>query len=294
MTSRLLTLESAAPIPASPPYRAWIWLNILSLDAPVVALLWQALFSRSLHIHIRWPPIVALALSTWMIYAVDRLLDARLPSNGLLSLRHEFSRRHRTLMLTSVGFAVALLLWTCLHLRPIVFQNGIWMLGAVTLYFAIVHFAPASIRRLWPKEIVVGVLFALGTCVATWSLAGHAKPAGLRLTLITPTLLFAALCSLNCIAIEFWEWRRTEKVTAIHPLTAWVGARIHRTALTIAALALVFILLEPLRPVFIAGMLSAATFVWLSARSDSLPVDTLRLLADAALLSPLLLLAVAS
>jgi hypothetical protein len=41
-------------------------------------------------------------------------------------------------------------------------------------------------------------------------------------------------------------------------------------------------------------MFSAAIFVWLSARSDSLPLDTLRSLADAALLSPLLLLAVAS
>jgi hypothetical protein len=197
-------------------------------------------------------------------------------------------------MVTLIAVAVAFLLWTCLHLRPIVFQNGIWMLGAVTVYFAIVHFAPAAIRRLWPKEVAVGVLFALGTCVATWSLAGNAGTAGSRLMLITPTLLFAALCSLNCIAIEFWDWRRTEKAIPIHPLTAWVGARIHWTALTIAALALVLIPLEPLRPVFIAGMFSAAIFVWLSARSDSLPLDTLRSLADAALLSPLLLLAVAS
>jgi hypothetical protein len=227
-----------------------------------------------------------------MIYALDRLLDSGLQSACPVSLRHEFSRQHKTLMLTSVGFAIAFLLWTCLHLRPAVFQNGVWMLGAVAVYFAAVHFAPAVIRRLWPKEIAVGVLFALGTCVATWSLAEHAGPARLRWTLITPTLLFAVLCSLNCIAIEFWEWRRTEKVTSIHPLTAWVGARVHWTALTIAALALLLIPLEPLRPVFIAGMFSAATFVWLSVRSDSLPLDTLRLLADAALLSPLLLLAV--
>ncbi len=228
-----------------------------------------------------------------MIYAVDRLLDARLPSAGPVSLRHEFSRQHRTLMFTSVGFAIAFLLWTCLHLRPVVFQNGIWMLGAVAVYFAIVHFAPLAIRRLWPKEIVVGVLFALGTCVATWSLAGRAEPLS-RLSLIPPTLLFAALCSLNCIAIEFWEWRRTGKATPIHPLTAWVGARLPWTALAIAAIALVLMPLEPLRPLFVAGTFSAASFVWLGARGDSLPLDTLRLLADAALLSPVLLLAVGS
>ena len=260
----------------------------------MVALLWQALFSRCLHVHIRWPPILALALSTWTIYALDRLLDAHLPSDRPVALRHEFSRRHWSPMLASIGFAIALLLWTCLHLRPAVFQNGIWMLGAVTIYFVIVHFAPQAVRRLWPKEVAVGVLFALGTCLATWSLAGHIGPAALRLTLITPALLFAALCSLNCIAIEFWEWRRTGKTTPIHPLTAWVGARLHWTALAIVALAFFLMPFEPPRPVLMAGMLSGATFVWLSAQSDSLPLDTLRMLADAALLSPLLLLAAAS
>ena len=179
-------------------------------------------------------------------------------------------------------------------MKAVVFQDGVWMLGAVGVYFAIVHFAPPAIRRIWPKEIVVGVLFALGSCLATWALAGRGEPAASRLALINPALLFAALCSLNCIAIEVWECRRIGKTSPIHPLTAWVGARVHFAALAIAALALVFMPMGPLRPVFVAGFLSAASFVWLSAQSDSLPLNTLRLLADAALLSPMLLLAATS
>lgn len=197
-------------------------------------------------------------------------------------------------MLGSVGLAIPLLVWACMHLRTVVFQNGLWMLSAVAVYFTIVHFAPDAIRRLWPKELAVGVLFAFGTCLATWSLAGHAEPAGLRLKLIAPTLLLAALCSLNCIAVEFWEWRRAGTSSRIHPLTAWVGARLHWMALAIAAVSLVLLPFELPRPIFTAGLLSAVTFVWLLARSDSLPVDSLRMLADAALLSPLLLLATPS
>ncbi len=164
------------------------------------------------------------------------------------------------------------------------------MLAAVTVYLVIVHTAPERLRRLWPKEVAVGVLFTLGTCLATWSLAGDVVATGLRQTLITPALLFAALCSLNCIAIEFWEWRRGEKTATIHPLTAWVGKRLPWLALAIAASSLVLLPFEPPRPVFMAALLSAGTFAWLSTRSDSLPLDTLRLLADAALLSPVLLL----
>jgi hypothetical protein len=294
LTSSFTTLQPATGLAASSPYRGWIWLNILSLDAPIVALLWQALFSRCLHVQIRWPAIVALALSTWMIYAVDRLLDGRSPGASSMSLRHKFSSRHRTSILTFVSLAVACLLWTCQHLKAVVFQDGVWMLGAVAVYFAIVHFAPPAIRRLWPKEVAVGVLFALGTCLATWALAGRGEPAGARPALIAPALLFAALCSLNCMAIEVWECGRTGKTSPIHPLTAWVGARVQFTALAIAALALVFMPMGPLRPLFVAGFLSAASFVWLGERSDSLPLNTLRLLADAALLSPLVLLAATS
>lgn len=289
VTSRSQVLEPVVNPAARGRYRGWIWLNILSLDAPVVALLWQSLFSRCLHVHIRWPAAVALALSTWMIYAMDRLLDSRSPSQGTRSSRHEFSRQHGKLILGFALLVLPILLWTCAHLRPVVFRNGLWMVAAVAVYFAIVHMASAPIRRLLPKEVVVGVLFSLGTCLATWSLAGRNESAALQMALITSTLLFAALCSLNCIAIEFWEWR-INGATTIDPLTAWLGARLPWIALGIAAISLVLLPFEAPRPVYLAGLLSAATFIWLSARSDSLPPDALRLLADAALLSPVLLL----
>ena len=75
------------------------------------------------------------------------------------------------------------------------------LLFAVSLlYFAGVHLPVLRVRRWFPREAVVGIVFALATAVPAWSAAGspHAQLAWL-------VLLFAGLCTLNCIAIEIWE-----------------------------------------------------------------------------------------
>jgi len=61
-----------------PPF--WSWLNILSLDAPLIAVLWQALLARTFHIPLRPSGRLALGLTVWAIYLADRVLDARTPA----------------------------------------------------------------------------------------------------------------------------------------------------------------------------------------------------------------------
>ena len=55
---------------------SWAWLHLLSLDAPLVAVLWQLLFTKALRVHL--PPVVTLvtALAIWLIYVADRILDS--------------------------------------------------------------------------------------------------------------------------------------------------------------------------------------------------------------------------
>ena len=54
------------------------WINVLSLDAVYVAVVWQALFARTfVHRWPRWHETATLALAVWLIYVGDRLLDAR-------------------------------------------------------------------------------------------------------------------------------------------------------------------------------------------------------------------------
>ena len=175
----------------------WLWPNLLSLDAPLVALLWQILFVRCFRAQ---PDVIAAALlaaTVWLIYSADRMLDAW--RGAVNRPRHEFCRRHWRALLpvwSVVLGGTACVAWSTLP-WPI-FARGLCLLAAVAVYFAAVHAAPAWMRKYWPKEAIVGVLFALGASLVAWS---HLRSAADIVTV----LLFSCLCWINCAAIEKWE-----------------------------------------------------------------------------------------
>ena len=57
----------------------WLWPNLLSLDAPILAVLWQDFLSHRYAVPLRLPGRLALFLTVWAIYVADRLLDSRHP-----------------------------------------------------------------------------------------------------------------------------------------------------------------------------------------------------------------------
>src|SRR5258705_13020409 len=74
----------------------WLWPNLLSLDAPLVRVLWQASLAQRYAVPLRPAARVALFLTVWGIYIADRLLDVRHPAVTAEPARHRFYRRHRT------------------------------------------------------------------------------------------------------------------------------------------------------------------------------------------------------
>src|SRR3954451_15813809 len=78
--------------------RWWLWPNLLGLDAPLVAVVWQALFARTVHVTLFPAARLALALAVWAVYLADRLLDcASSEASGATSGeagRHVFCRYH--------------------------------------------------------------------------------------------------------------------------------------------------------------------------------------------------------
>lgn len=253
--------------------RPWLWPNLLSIDAPIVAVLWQILFARCFHADVSLLAAVLLALAVWLIYAADRMLDARREKWG--RPRHEFYRRHWPIV-TPVWITVLAvagwLAWT--RLPAEIFERGIALAAAVTLYFFAVH----RLRWTWPKELAVGILFALGASLAAWGKVRSAVDAA-------AIVLFSGLCWINCVAIERWEKENRERRAA----PEWpVGA----AALCVAVLAVVLVCAN--RPVLSAAeAASALAFVALDRGRHRLSRDALRVLADVALLSPLLFLPIA-
>jgi hypothetical protein len=247
--------------------RAWLWPNLLSLDAPLVAVLWQILFARCFHAEVTPTAAVLLVLAVWLIYAADRIFDAR----GKSKLpRHEFYRRNWRVVapvwIAGLGTA-GWLAWT--RLSSDLFERGMLLAAAVGLYFALVHLAPP---RSWPKEAAVAVLFALGASLTTWGQVRSPVD-------VATILLFSCLCWINCAAIEKWERRDAR----------WpVGF----AAICVAAAAAVVFCMQ--RPVLgSAEGLSAVAFVMLDRAGSRFSRDALRVLADVALLSPIFFLPIA-
>jgi tryptophan-rich sensory protein len=247
--------------------RPWLWPNLLSLDAPIVALLWQLLFVRCFHGSLGMLPAALLAVAVWLIYVADRTLDAW--RGSIEQPRHEFYRRHWRAVLP-VWIAVlgtgAWLAWS--RLPGPLFVEGAAVASGTGLYLAAVHMG--LFRRANSKESAVAVLFGLGASLAAWP--------GVRTTSdVLAILLFTCLCWMNCAAIDDWEHGHELRpsVIAAAGLVALIAAgllREHRPILggaeTAGALGLV--LLDRLR-----GRYSA---------------EALRVLADVVLLTPIVFL----
>jgi hypothetical protein len=290
---QITLLEPAVSRPKPARWPLWLWCNLLSFDAPAVAVLWQVLFARCFSVTLGGATIAVLALAVWLIYIADRMLDALHSSPELAPpARHAFCREHWN------GMGIALLagLFTlgglCAHLTYGLLRNGIVLAVAVALYFGIVHMRPLTLRRFWPKEIVVGVLFCLGTCLGPWT----ATLPEVRQEMIFPALLFAALCVLNCVAIEFWEWNGCSSFwdDSPHVATIWMGRRAAPISLSIAVVAALAlgICSPPRDPLFLALLLSSLALFALAKNPRRFTVPSCRVLADVALLTPLITLAI--
>lgn len=268
----LSTRKAVAPL--------WLWPNFLSLDAPLVALAWAFLFAHSEHETLRWSVAAVLAGTVWAIYAADRLLDAR-RGGANLRQRHFFSRNNGKPLLLALIPAIGLTFFVALRsFPPAEFTAGIFLAVAVLIYLLAVHTKGAT-RRPFPKELFVGVIFASGVTLPVWAVSPQDIP---RLTISIG--LFAALCTLNCLAIETWE--TTTDSHRPPPQTRWLEVHFvpASTALAILACAAEFLpaILRPRTELSCATALASILTLLLHATRNGNSAAALRVLADVALL----------
>jgi hypothetical protein len=269
-----------------------LW-HLLSLDAPTVAALWTWFIASTNHIHLPATSIAAMFVAVWTLYAADRLLDARLLDARLLSVhlldagnleaRHYFHYRRRNafiagVLLTSIALAILLP-----HLTPEAIRLYLILGGFVFAYFILIH-VTQSAHRL-PKEFAVGICFAAATFIPTVSRQPH-----LRLSLIPPAMLFAALCSLNCLFIFAWEHDTGHRNA--HPTTRVALRYLPQLTSALAAVGLGLCFLDRRTPWHIAAActVSLVLLQLLHRNRNRIPPITLRAAADLALTTPLMLL----
>ena len=270
------------PHPAPRPSILTLW-HLLSLDAPTIAVLWTCFSARLTHTQLPLATPIAMALAVWTLYAADRLLDTRNVSSpdalpGLES-RHLFHHKHRAAFLAGITVSTLILAALLPLLAPIAIHLYLTEGALVTGYFLLIH---ASLGIPVPKELIVGPFFAAATFIPTIS-----RNPALRPMLLPSAVLFAVLCSLNCLYIYAWEHQ------AAIPRAHWaVNATLrHLPLLSVLFLAASALLagLTPIPAYAIACGLSALVLLALDRSRHRFSRLGLRTAADAALLTPLLL-----
>ena len=223
--------------------RPLVWLNVVCLDAPLVACTWQWSFAQNFRVALVVSR-VALFLTAWLIYLIDRLADSiSLPGDSVKTLREAFCLRHKNawmgLILTIALLDTAFVFWRLDH---DVFVAGTF-LGAIATIYLTINFAFSKLWAVIPlKEIAVGVLFAAGTLLALAPQLSRTTSTITRSTIAFPAFIFACLCSLNCMGIAVWE-RDLDRVQGKHSIaTRWLRGdlfvRIFAVILAVASLAL--------------------------------------------------------
>jgi hypothetical protein len=272
---------------------------------------WTWFLAASNHVHLPAVSILAMAVAVWMLYAADRLLDVRLidrcadsnstpfsfPRYEKLEARHLFHYRHRRFfrgLLVLGSLALALLLP---QLSPASIRLYL-VLGALLVgYFVLIHAAPPKPHRaakvpLVPKELAVGIFFSAAAFIPT-----VAREPALRPILLAAALLFALLCSLNCLFIHDWEHPHSAPST--HPATRLALSSLRGLTRAAVLVGLLLAALSPYwrgylppSPIPTAIALSALLLLLLDRVhcTRCLTPTPLRAAADLCLLTPLLLL----
>jgi len=265
--------------------------HLLSLDAPTVAMLWAWAFARAAHVRASSSAIAVLGIGTWLIYVADRLLDSRTHApRAALRERHRFHAQHRRAFLVTSGVAAFAILWlVAARLSPTARREDAAIFAAFLVYFVFVHL----IGSRFPRSLAVGIIFAAASVVPAWS-----KVTAVSGAWVLCVVLFAALCWLNCAAIHAWEQpepagRRSHIAPmAVSVAVAAAGlSAASRTALpdpgglrlAVSILASALLLL--------ALHLDHRRMAGREGEGAAKATLSLRVLADAALLTPILLFA---
>jgi hypothetical protein len=297
--SQLTTATPAEPtlkaiVRHSGPLALW---HLLSLDAPTIAALWTWFIASANHVSLPLSSTLAMAIAVWMLYAADRLMDARLlvvdPTHYEgLEARHYFHHRHRSAFLTGILFASITLALLLPHLEAAAIHLYVVLGGIVSGYFILIHAARSAAtqqkaaHRL-PKEIAVGLFFAAATFIPT-----VARRPDLRLPLLPVALLFATLCSLNCLYIYAWEHAGSRSSNPPHVITQLALRNLPSLTVLLALSGAAITLFDHRGPwpVPYAIALSAALLLLLHNHRLAIIPVTLRAAADLALTTPFLLL----
>ncbi len=151
----------------SPPTPLWLWPNLLSLDAPLVAVVWLWFFGAAERLYFGAEFYFVVAGVVWCVYVGDRLVDVwrtaghargSLPQTARLS----FYRRHWRIFLSGLAVVAVVVVATILWRIP---ENVMWY-GLRASVLVLVYFWQNVARaNRWVGGVLAGVLALILTAI---------------------------------------------------------------------------------------------------------------------------------
>lgn len=268
----------------------WLWPNLLGLDSPLVAVSWQWLFARTFGISLPAIFHLILGLSVWCIYLADRLWDAlRAKNTALVTDRLRFTKQNFwalaiTMML--VGSANFYLILRFVPLR--LMYSGLFTAALLGTYYLFRLFGRGRLTVIIPREILCGMIFAIGSVISVDFFEG---PAVVGVGFILPCIFLGLLCSAACILISVWE--KDADLAANDSSIATLRPQLLRFlphAISILVLLAVACAFFASWQIYLAVAIAAMALRIALYYEAGLSITMLRFLADAVLLSPLLVI----
>jgi hypothetical protein len=266
----------------------WLWPNLLSLDAPVVALVWLFMFKVTWQMgYLPWQAYLTLGLAVWVVYVYDKLLDVKILEAGdkHLVARHDFHSRHQTWL--AISAAVAFLI--CVFFAFFSFPRNIVpfslpVLLAVGLFFAAVIYGSQEQAIPFSRNMLAGFSFSYGTAMTAKLFIPES--ALFQLLFSSEMMAFAGLCILNICLIHYWE--HLDIVGEKNPDVEESAILI--PMVVVAGLCLIFAVADQTqssRPFYYSVLMATGLLYTLNRNRGRLSLEVLRVLADVAMIAPL-------
>lgn len=196
--------------------------NAYFLSFPVVlgAVLSNRMAARLSDVEpVHWATPIVLALSVFIIYAIDRLLDVHKPEQPLTP-RHLFHRQHSVLLWQVVAGATLLAAVLVFFLPAPVVKFGIALAGICAMYVLAVYRLPTghALRQL--KEPMIALLYSVGVWGSVW--VQRPQVSGIE---IAEFLMFLGIALQNLILFDVMEHLEHTARPESSVVTAWGVAR---------------------------------------------------------------------
>ncbi len=278
-------------MPPDPRKPLWLIPNLLSLDAPLVAVAWLYIFAKTWRVDYHpWEAYVSLALVVWVIYVADRLLDASVHDGSSVKLeaRHAFHRKHQKRFLIGAALAATVALVIVIVYMSFAIYHYVFIGGLMVAGFFGLSLLSSQDENEVPhaKNVLAGASFAYGTAMMAHV---YLPELGIYQMLGSREFIcFGVLCILNISAIDLWQHasRSTDLETKASDELA-----LTLPLVLLGAAALFFAVLDhemATRPFFYAILTGTALLHILNRERSRFSMDALRVMADAALLVPFL------